>query len=468
MLDRQPAGLRECSYDEAHNRIYGSIAFAEEAGIEPHKDFRLTQYMLEEDTDDIPLIDYVYGRDGKHFLVCNDHAETNRYLPILRQHLGNDFGYIIHNDESDNTFDQDDQYDYDDDPEIADNQTINIYDCIKECDADDLSWLASCLGIQLDPNSNIQQLRLQYISEALKDPADLLMRLPIRDIAALESIADLPDEKAHNVMYPNTGYIPVIYQLGLVDFVKETDTIVHYRVAEDFWKAIRPHIKKGDEHEANQARVNVEAIVCGLANLYGFVSLLDTKRYLSELLDMPYEAATELFEIVLSHSAQLAFMTDKGNPDTKPSKKNYETIYGFTSPYGWDSTHALADTIARRDKIAPQRREYTMEEVIKASASIPSIPNKRQDEFARYLQTSLGYDRIHTDLICHNLWLRAQHEEDPDNIFGKYIDYFAHQVIDRAPKSPIRSTVEIGIRHMQAYMNAMPRWFLKGHTPEEV
>ena len=49
---------RECSYEEAHNRIYGSISYAEEAGIEPDKSFLLTQYFLEEDTDDIPLQEF--------------------------------------------------------------------------------------------------------------------------------------------------------------------------------------------------------------------------------------------------------------------------------------------------------------------------------------------------------------------------------------------------------------------------
>lgn len=49
------------SYNEAHNFIYGAIAFAEEFGIKPDKSFALTQYILEEDTEEIPLIEYKYG-----------------------------------------------------------------------------------------------------------------------------------------------------------------------------------------------------------------------------------------------------------------------------------------------------------------------------------------------------------------------------------------------------------------------
>lgn len=80
--------FKECSYDEAHNWIYGAISWAEEVGIEPHKSFAITQYMLEEDTDDIPLIDFEFGEDGLHYLMANDNQEASRYLPLLDKNLG--------------------------------------------------------------------------------------------------------------------------------------------------------------------------------------------------------------------------------------------------------------------------------------------------------------------------------------------------------------------------------------------
>mgnify|MGYP003305966606 CR=1 FL=1 len=54
--------VKEITYNEAHNWIYGAIAFAEEAGIAPHKDFNVTQYMLEEDIE-------IEKRDGKFYVV---------------------------------------------------------------------------------------------------------------------------------------------------------------------------------------------------------------------------------------------------------------------------------------------------------------------------------------------------------------------------------------------------------------
>ena len=96
MIDRMvPYNIEECSYEVAHNWIYGAIAFAEEAGIKPDKSFNLTQYMLEEDTDEVPLIEYEFGRNGKHFLVAKNKLEASRYLPSMKAHLGDNFDVSI-------------------------------------------------------------------------------------------------------------------------------------------------------------------------------------------------------------------------------------------------------------------------------------------------------------------------------------------------------------------------------------
>ena len=101
MLERAPS-IRECSYEEAHNWVYGAIAWAEEAGIEPDKSFAVTKYMLEEDTDEIPLIEYEFGRDGKHLLMANNNLEASRYLPLLKKNLGEgNFAFTIKMDNLD-------------------------------------------------------------------------------------------------------------------------------------------------------------------------------------------------------------------------------------------------------------------------------------------------------------------------------------------------------------------------------
>lgn len=122
------AGAEEITYEEAHNRIWGAVAFAEEAGIRPCKEFALAQYILEEDTDDIPLIEYDYGRDGKHCLFAKSRLEASCFVPAMRQHLGDNFEVVIDAGDSYDDDDYDDDYDVDDDYDEDDEGPLGFMD----------------------------------------------------------------------------------------------------------------------------------------------------------------------------------------------------------------------------------------------------------------------------------------------------------------------------------------------------
>jgi len=108
--------LAQITYEEAHNLIFGAIEYAEDLGIAPHKDFKLAQYLLEEDTDDIPLIEMEFGRDGKPHLVVNTRLEASRYTPALGKHAKGEYSVYIREEEDDF-----DDFDYmDEDPEDLD------------------------------------------------------------------------------------------------------------------------------------------------------------------------------------------------------------------------------------------------------------------------------------------------------------------------------------------------------------
>ena len=104
-------GLEEISYNEAHNIIYGAIGFAEDGGIQPAKDFKTAGYILEEDTDDIPLIEYEFGKNGKHFLVINSDKREMPYFHQLKKTLGDDFEFVMNCNEDDESDEWDDDVD---------------------------------------------------------------------------------------------------------------------------------------------------------------------------------------------------------------------------------------------------------------------------------------------------------------------------------------------------------------------
>lgn len=59
----------EVEYPLVHNIIYGANEFAEAHGFRIHRDFSLTQYILEEDSEEIEYIDIEFGKDGKPLVI---------------------------------------------------------------------------------------------------------------------------------------------------------------------------------------------------------------------------------------------------------------------------------------------------------------------------------------------------------------------------------------------------------------
>lgn len=83
--------MQPCEYSLAHNIIYEALAYAEDLGIEPFKDFRYAEMILEVDNDDIPLMDIPSGHDGKPLLILNDEdPRDDYYLRQLDKYAGKD------------------------------------------------------------------------------------------------------------------------------------------------------------------------------------------------------------------------------------------------------------------------------------------------------------------------------------------------------------------------------------------
>lgn len=68
-LRNEEASIEPCSYELAHNIIYEGVEYASGLGIDPSTDFALSSLILEEDSDEIPLIDIPVGEGGKPLLI---------------------------------------------------------------------------------------------------------------------------------------------------------------------------------------------------------------------------------------------------------------------------------------------------------------------------------------------------------------------------------------------------------------
>lgn len=87
--------LEECDYNLAHNIIYAGLEFAEDYGFAPHKNFKAAQYILDEDTDEIPVIEIPLGNDGTPVLEV-PFGETGQHeITILNKTAGHNYRVVF-------------------------------------------------------------------------------------------------------------------------------------------------------------------------------------------------------------------------------------------------------------------------------------------------------------------------------------------------------------------------------------
>ncbi|WP_352421912.1 hypothetical protein [Proteiniphilum sp.] len=123
----------EIDYNLAHNIIHAGWEYAEEVGFEPHKDFlSITSYMLEEDSDDIPLVEIACGgENGKPVFMqgpFEDDAMAKMIINRLEKNLGaGNFDYVLAVDNpmsgssSDDEWDDDGEWDDEDFDDFMDD-----------------------------------------------------------------------------------------------------------------------------------------------------------------------------------------------------------------------------------------------------------------------------------------------------------------------------------------------------------
>lgn len=106
------ATFDEVEYVLAHNIIYAGHDFALEFGIEPHKEFAVTNFILEEDNDNVPLINIPVGdENGLPHLIVHQPGEYSSELAKLMKNAGEgNYRYTI-SGITENNFDEEDEFD---------------------------------------------------------------------------------------------------------------------------------------------------------------------------------------------------------------------------------------------------------------------------------------------------------------------------------------------------------------------
>ncbi|MFQ5637528.1 MAG: tetratricopeptide repeat protein [bacterium] len=96
----QEEDLVECEYALAHNIIYGAVEFASKYGLQPHKDFAVTQYLLEKEDETIESLDIEFGEDGQPCVVTQvNEKEPTQIIEQLEKTAGSGNYKVIYVDE---------------------------------------------------------------------------------------------------------------------------------------------------------------------------------------------------------------------------------------------------------------------------------------------------------------------------------------------------------------------------------
>jgi len=85
----------EVSPNYAQNLIYGAIEYAENLGFAPHKEYRLTKYILDS-IESLDPMDFEFGKDGQPYFFAGPFDDTKRIMAILTKNVGiENFNYTF-------------------------------------------------------------------------------------------------------------------------------------------------------------------------------------------------------------------------------------------------------------------------------------------------------------------------------------------------------------------------------------
>ena len=187
------------SYTLVHNIVYAGIEFADDFGFKPHKDFTsVAQYILEEDTDDIELMEIECGEKGRPLYVqgpLDNDTRARQIIAQLERSAGPDnYDFILEADES---YWKDD----DDDEEPEEEEDFEMQEAkFGELTTTEKLNLIEKLINRIEKLSDEEKEDFGYLSDSITDSyidfdeADTIYEKLSQKILEIEITDELSDE----------------------------------------------------------------------------------------------------------------------------------------------------------------------------------------------------------------------------------------------------------------------------------
>lgn len=357
----------------------------------------------------------------------------------------------------------DSMHGYDVPDDALDLEKMSLVDVLQRLYKSELTEYAEKLGFDIDENLSEEEFRRQYALALINHPVEVLSMLPLEDLTVLARLKEEP--KPGNTVQCNEDYREKIIEIyGLAGHWWDEYDNFYLWIPDDLWTALKPHVEEVMDFPHVKHRLSIESTILGLANLYGQVSLgLVYKELVRFGQAKTIEDATAAVAACREKSLLLKWTAHQiGGFMEEPTDDNQL----FLSPYGWDRPVELVREMEKQESLTGGYKLFSATEVMAASVMpIPNIANPVHDDFVSMLTDELELDDGEATAVCHDLWYREMHkyeedfkEEGPGTYFRENVlyDYDSYDYMFKK-----------GMKMLDVYLDNMPHWQLKGHTPVE-
>jgi hypothetical protein len=215
----------------AQNYIYGAIEYAEDLGFKPHKDFSLTEYILD-DVEQLEFIEVELGHNGRPCFMPGPSDKVGQILAHLDKHVGEgNYDFIEEFDEEDNNDDEPDFYEELIDLEALEEEEFNeVLTSFLQISTEDAKQIYGRMWLYTFAIAEKFPDYVQVFGEYTENPASILEETIKHIKSKLQTLYDVDDEfiiyltrlsLENYIEFDGTSY------LGLKAFQQAVEEFVH-------------------------------------------------------------------------------------------------------------------------------------------------------------------------------------------------------------------------------------------------
>lgn len=327
--------------------------------------------------------------------------------------------------------------------------SIKLVEALKINTKEELKDMAHILWLSIPTKLRKAEYAGCLASAVLSCPDMWLPRLTRYELTLLEKLVKAGPDAYVEEPYPFFTTTLEGLSFVVVDRRYAEEGKVRYMICDELREAVAPHLNAVLTSPKRENGFRVEQYACGLLNLYGYLEYTDLVGLLGDCLQksVPGEEITAC----LTYSALLERFSFMFHNLYDPATRCLQ------SPMVSDMDHLLEELDARRD--ITRRKTFSAEEVWQAgNMPLMNIPNPHTDAVKTFMMKRLGYDTFFADHQLRLLWYMAQTDVSPMKAINAVID---------GKLSTMQELTE-SINLLMDYLNACPRWCLKGYSSTKV